>query len=74
LWLVYWGVAFCLGTVLWLLAIRTADISYAYPMLGGGYVLTTLLAGLFLRERISSFRWLAILVITAGVIMVGVNP
>lgn len=73
LWLLTWAGTFAVATALWITAIRNADISYAYPMLGAGYVLVTLLASAFLRERISSFRWLAILVITAGVVMVGVN-
>ena len=73
-WLIAWGLSFCVATVLWIAAIRTADISYAYPLLGAGYVLTALLAWIFLRERISWFRWSAVLVITAGVIVVGVNP
>jgi undecaprenyl phosphate-alpha-L-ara4N flippase subunit ArnE len=72
-WVLSWAVTFSLATVLWIAVVRNADISYAYPMLGSGYVLITLLAGLFLRERISLFRWAAILVITAGVAMVGVN-
>jgi undecaprenyl phosphate-alpha-L-ara4N flippase subunit ArnE len=65
--------SFAVATVLWIAVIRNTDISYAYPMLGAGYVVTTLLAGFLLSERISSFRWVAILVITAGVVMVGVN-
>ncbi len=72
-WLGVWASCFAVATVLWIAAIRTADISYAYPMLGAGYVLVTLLAGFFLRERISMLRWISILVITTGVVMVGVN-
>ena len=72
-WLLAWAFAFSVATVLWIAAIRSADISYAYPMLGAGYVLTTLLAWAFLGEGISIFRWFAVLVITVGVVIVGVN-
>ena len=68
-----WGICFVAATALWLGALRHADISYAYPLLGAGYVLVTVFAALLLRERVSRLRWLAILIITAGVIMVGVN-
>jgi drug/metabolite transporter (DMT)-like permease len=72
-WVALWGLCFAAATVLWLLALRHADISYAYPMLGTGYILVTLLASWLLHERISARRWIAVLVITAGVVMVGVN-
>lgn len=73
LWLGVWALSFCFATLLWLAAIRQTDISYAYPLLGAGYVLVTLLAKWCLSERISAWRWISILVITAGVVMVGVN-
>jgi drug/metabolite transporter (DMT)-like permease len=73
LWLGMWAFCFCAATVFWLIAIRRTDISYAYPLLGGGYVLVTLLASWLLKERISALRWLATLTITAGVLIVGTN-
>ena len=68
-----WAACFVAATGLWLAALRRADISYAFPLLGAGYVLVTLLAAVFLRERVTGLRWLAILIITAGVILVGVE-
>lgn len=73
IWLGVWAVCFAVATVLWIAAIRKVDISYAYPLLGAGYVLVTLLAKLFLSERITPLRFVAILIITAGVVTVGVN-
>lgn len=73
LWLGVWAATFVAATVLWIGALRNTEISWAYPMLGAGYVLVTLLARLLLGECISPFRWAAILVISAGVVMVGAN-
>lgn len=73
LWLGVWALCFAIATLLWLAAIRQAEISYAYPLLGAGYVLVTLLAQWCLSERISAWRWISILVITAGVVMVGAS-
>lgn len=73
LWLGMWVVCFVFATLLWLVVIRNTDISFAYPMLGAGYVLVTFLAMAFLDERITALRWISILVITAGVVMVGAN-
>jgi uncharacterized membrane protein len=63
-WTALWGLCFAMATALWLTALRTSDISYAYPLLGAGYVFVSVLAKWLLRE---------ILIITAGVVMVGVN-
>jgi len=74
LWLSLWALCFVVATILWLTAIRHADISYAYPLLGAGYVLVTLLARLLLNEPISIPRWISVLIITLGVVLVGVSP
>ena len=73
LWLSVWGLCFGLATILWLLAIRQTDLSYAYPILGAGYVLVTLLAKWLLDEETSALHWIAILIISTGVLIVGVN-
>jgi undecaprenyl phosphate-alpha-L-ara4N flippase subunit ArnE len=72
-WICLWAIFFSLATLLWLIALRHIAISYAYPLLGAGYILVTLMAKWFLREEVSAFRWASILVITAGVVMVGAN-
>ncbi len=72
-WLTLWALCFAAATLLWLDALRRTDISYAYPMLGAGYILVTLLAKWLLGERITGMRWIAISIITAGVVMVGAN-
>jgi multidrug transporter EmrE-like cation transporter len=72
-WIGLWVVCFALATLLWLIALDATAISYAYPLLGAGYVLVTLLARVLLKEQISTVRWLSILVIIAGVLMVGVD-
>ena len=68
-----WAICFTVATLLWLIALRHTAISYAYPLLGAGYILVTLLAKWLLREEVSALRWASILVITAGVLMVGAN-
>ncbi len=72
-WISMWALCFALATLLWLIALNNTAISYAYPMLGAGYVLVTLLAKSLLHEKISALRWVSILLISAGVLMVGVN-
>ena len=67
-----WLYAFCFGsaTILWLLALSDLNISYAFPLLSVGYILVALLAQLLLGESVSTRRWVAIAVISLGVILI----
>ncbi len=69
-WVLAWAVCFAIATALWILALRRLDISYAYPLLGLGYVLVTALAALLLGERVSRLHWLAVFIIATGAVCV----
>jgi drug/metabolite transporter (DMT)-like permease len=51
-----------------------ADLSYVLPMTSVSYMLIAIIGHWILHERISLTRWLGILVITLGVILVGETP
>lgn len=55
---------------LWVLALSKSDLSYAYPFIALGFVLTTLAAAWFLHEPVSMARWGGIVLIVAGVVLV----
>jgi drug/metabolite transporter (DMT)-like permease len=48
-----------------------ADLSYVMPVTAMGYVVTAFAARLFLGENVSSTRWVGIVLVTAGVTLVG---
>lgn len=48
-----------------------ADLSYVMPVTAMGYVVTAFAARLFLGENVSPARWLGIVLVTAGVTLVG---
>ena len=48
-----------------------ADLSYVVPVTAVGYVVVALLARIFLDERITMARWVGIVLIVAGVALVG---
>jgi len=62
-----WAFSFVIALVLWIIGLQKVDLSYAYPLVSGGYVLVTVLAALFLREKVPVKHWLAIAVICLGV-------
>ena len=60
-----------LALVLWLGAMSRADVSFIYPLLSTGYILTTIFAIVFLSEQVSLFRWIGIGFIFAGTFFIG---
>ena len=55
---------------LWLGGLQKLDLSYAYPLVSVGYVLVTLLSAVVVHERVDGRRWLAVGVISLGVILI----
>lgn len=62
---------FVLSAVSWLLVLSRVPLSVAYPFVGLTYVLTTLFSRFVLRESVPYTRWLGVLLILAGIIIVG---
>jgi drug/metabolite transporter (DMT)-like permease len=62
----------CYGVsaLLWLVVLSRLDLSYAYLMLASMYVLIPLVSWLFLGERIPPMRWLGMVVVVLGVVIV----
>ena len=48
-----------------------ADLSFVLPLTATGYILSTLLGKLFLREHVSLDRWMGTLLIFLGIAVVG---
>lgn len=55
------------SVVIWLLVLSRVEVSYAYPLLSVGYVVTALAGYFFFSEQLSLVRWSGILVICFGV-------
>jgi len=61
------------GSIFWLAVLSRVDLSLAYPMLSLSYVFGVFLAWLVLKEEISWMRLLGVLVICAGVVILGLS-
>ncbi len=61
---------YALGAAAWLTVLSRVPLSYAYPILALSYAITPVLAWLVLNESVPSFRWLGILTICVGVVLV----
>ncbi len=63
-------VCYVVSVVVWLLALSRVEVSYAYPLLSVGYIVTAFAGQLFFGEALGPMRWAGILVICLGVYFV----
>ena len=63
-------ILYAIGVLFWLYALSKLDLSYAYPFLALTYVLVALAGWFFLNENISLIRWIGIIVICIGVVLI----
>ncbi|MCL7411684.1 MAG: hypothetical protein M8350_07765 [Methanosarcinaceae archaeon] len=61
---------YMISAFLWLGALSSLNVSYIYPLLSLGYVITALFATIFLHEYISLTRWGGIFTIVIGCILI----
>lgn len=61
---------YALGAVLWLLVLARLDVSFAYPFVGIGFLLTMLFGVLLLGESLNANRILGTLLVAAGIVFV----
>jgi drug/metabolite transporter (DMT)-like permease len=61
---------YAISVFLWLGAMSTLDVSFMYPLLSLGYVLTAILAFIFIGENVTLIRWAGIVLVIAGCILI----
>lgn len=58
------------GTGLWLYVLYMMDVSRAFPFLSLGSVVVVAVSRFFLHERVSTHRWVGVVLIAIGVALV----
>lgn len=61
---------YVISLVVWLMILSRVDVSYAYPMLSIGYIVTLFAAYFLFQEQLSWIRILGVFVIIGGVYLV----
>jgi len=59
-----------ISTVIWIMALKKLELSYAYPLLSINYIFILLASYFFLHEPISGLRIVGVLFILAGISLV----
>jgi multidrug transporter EmrE-like cation transporter len=67
-----WGglLSYVLSVGVWLVVLSRVDVSYAYPMVGLGYVFAAVIAWAVFHETISLTRFAGILIVCAGIYII----
>jgi len=66
-------VLYVAAAALSLLAYKIEKLSVVYPLVGLSYVWVALLSMIFLKEKISKFKWIGIAFILIGVVIIGLS-
>lgn len=63
---------FCyvVSVVIWLMVLTRVEVSYAYPLLSVGYIVTAFARRTLFGELLGPVRWIGILIICVGVYLV----
>jgi len=71
---VFFGVlVFGISTIFWMFALSGLELSYAYPLISLSYILIALGSKIFFKENVGVRRWISILVIVIGVVLVSIS-
>ncbi len=62
--------SYVVSVAVWLVVLSRVDVSYAYPMVGLGYVFATLVAWGVFHENVTAMRVVGMLVVCAGVYII----
>lgn len=69
---IWLGILFLLGfTFCYMTAVSWADYSYVMPAGAFGYAIQTMLAVTILHEAVTAQRWIGVVLIVTGVLLVG---
>jgi len=62
---------YLVSSFIWLMVLKQAKLSYAYPLIASGYIVVMFLSWLFLGDRnIPPIRYLGVVLICLGVVFV----
>ena len=64
---------FGVSSLFWLVVLSRVPLSLAYPFVGMSYVVVVGFSAFVLHERVPALRWIGVLVIVAGIVLVGLS-
>lgn len=71
--LIFGGLLYAVSTVLFIIALRNADLSVLYPIVATTYVWISIFSVRLLNEKMNYWKWLGIVSILIGVSLIGLG-
>ncbi|MBI4981107.1 EamA family transporter [Candidatus Woesearchaeota archaeon] len=62
-----------LSTILYVVALRREELSVLYPLVSTSYIWTTLLSVRFLGEKMNAWKYVGLVGIIIGVVLIGIG-
>jgi len=62
---------YALATIIFIPALKGGELSVLYPMVSTVYIWVSLLSIKMLKEKMTKYKWLGIIIIIFGVILIG---
>lgn len=73
-WPIFAGILiYTIGWIVFITALKEGDVTVIFPIVATSYVIVTIYALLIFNEPISMLRWAGVILIFAGVAMIGVG-
>ena len=63
-------VFYVFASLLWLVILSQEELSFVYPLISIGYIVTTILGKFLFNENVTFFRFLGVLLIFGGVYLI----
>ncbi|WP_457554161.1 EamA family transporter [Desulfobacula sp.] len=61
---------YAVSVIVWLMVLSRVEVSFAYPLLSIGYIVTAFAGYLFFNENMGYVRWTGVLIICLGVYLI----
>ncbi len=61
---------YVIATGFWVVVLSQEELSFAYPLIGMGYIFAAILSKIFFNENLTLFRMIGILMIAAGAYLI----
>ncbi|OGD52120.1 hypothetical protein A3D86_02670, partial [Candidatus Beckwithbacteria bacterium RIFCSPHIGHO2_02_FULL_49_13] len=58
------------SALIWLVVLSREKLSFVYPLVAASYVVTVFLSWLVLKETVPPLRWLGLMIIVSGILVV----
>lgn len=71
--LMYGFFMYLASSILYILALRGGELSVLYPLISTTYIWSSLFAVYFLREKMNRFKWMGVILIMIGVMLIGIG-